>query len=603
MKISFGVPSESKEKSLYIKRSYIDLYINALKTDLTCAVPLTNLTAGNGGCKLPKLQKYYEEIMHLVKRLPPITCDVNHLHTKLEHGVLQMRENATKDPQVTSLHARPIRRGKNDDTITYGPPWHFNLTAKSLQVQEDFWEVISILKNKEENKNFHLSVVEKPGIERRMLNNNAPLNIMMMTLDSTSAVHFERMLPKTYDFLSQEFGSYVFKGFSVVGDGTAPYMSAVLTGRPWDENTKQWSEPDGTVDRWPFVFKKFEKKGFVTMFSEDFSHLGAFNYFANGFKEPPSDHFGRPFWLATSGLCCGGQPQVRLQFNYLKSFIQAYPGRRKFGYTFLCDIGHRRVNTLSAADLEFLTFLKTAKEENLFNETLLIINSDHGPRFGEIRFTNQGKMEERMPFLSVYIPEWFKKKFPKLAENLQRNTNVIISPYDLHATFLDLMDFPSNTTSNTYGTSLLRKLALNRTCADAHIDEQWCPCLTWIPVSTSHLQVVKAARKALDHINELLATNPSSRKLCHRLELKKVISAHQKMANMRVQDKAREDECSYQIQFEVRPSGGVFEALVKFFYSGEIEVQGTISRINMYGTQPDCILKKAPTMRGFCYCK
>ncbi|EDO33565.1 predicted protein [Nematostella vectensis] len=379
MKISFGVPSESKEKSLYIKRSYIDLYINALKTDLTCAVPLTNLTAGNGGCKLPKLQKYYEEIMHLVKRLPPITCDVNHLHTKLEHGVLQMRENATKDPQVTSLHARPIRRGKNDDTITYGPPWHFNLTAKSLQVQEDFWEVISILKNKEENKNFHLSVVEKPGIERRMLNNNAPLNIMMMTLDSTSAVHFERMLPKTYDFLSQEFGSYVFKGFSVVGDGTAPYMSAVLTGRPWDENTKQWSEPDGTVDRWPFVFKKFEKKGFVTMFSEDFSHL------------------------------------------------------------------------------------------------------------------------------------------------------------------------------------------------DAHIDEQWCPCLTWIPVSTSHLQVVKAARKALAHINELLATNPSSRKLCHRLELKKVISAHQKMANMRVQDKGREDECSYQIQFEVRPSGGVFEALVKFFYSGEIE--------------------------------
>ncbi|EDO33566.1 predicted protein [Nematostella vectensis] len=411
MKVSFGVPSESKERSLYIKRSYIDLYINAFKTDLTCAVPLTNLTAGNGGCKLPKLQKYYEEIMHLVERLPPITCDVNHLHTKLEHGVLQMRENATKDPQVTSLHARPIRRGKNDDTITYGPPWHFNLTAKSLQVQEDFWEVISILKNKEKKKNFHLSVVEKPGIERRMLNNNAPLNIMMMTLDSTSAVHFERMLPKTYDFLSQEFGSYVFKGFSVVGDGTAPYMSAVLTGRPWDENTKQWSEPDGTVDRWPFVFKKFEKKGFVTMFSEDFSHL------------------------------------------------------------------------------------------------------------------------------------------------------------------------------------------------DAHIDEQWCPCLTWIPVSTSHLQVVKAARKALDHINELLATNPSSRKLCHRLELKKVISAHQKMANMRVQDKAREDECSYQIQFEVRPSGGVFEALVKFFYSGEIEVQGTISRINMYGTQPDCILKKAPTMRGFCYCK
>jgi hypothetical protein len=44
------------------------------------------------------------------------------------------------------------------------------------------------------------------------------------------------------------------------------------------------------------------------------------------------------------------------------------------------------------------------------NKTVLIFLSDHGIRFGAIRKTSVGKLEERLPFMFLIFPDWFLKK-------------------------------------------------------------------------------------------------------------------------------------------------------------------------------------------------
>ena len=54
--------------------------------------------------------------------------------------------------------------------------------------------------------------------------------------------------------------------------------------------------------------------------------------------------------------------------------------------------------------------------------------------------TVQGKLEERLPFMSLTFPESFKQAHPQLYRNLQQNVDRLSTPFDLHETLLDLLD-------------------------------------------------------------------------------------------------------------------------------------------------------------------
>ena len=56
-----------------------------------------------------------------------------------------------------------------------------------------------------------------------------------------------------------------------------------------------------------------------------------------------------------------------------------------------------------------------------------------------IRF--QGKLEERNPFVSIRLPPSFEKDYPTAAHNLRTNSRRLTSPFDIHATFLDILNY------------------------------------------------------------------------------------------------------------------------------------------------------------------
>lgn len=289
--------------------------------------------------------------------------------------------------------------------------------------------------------------------------------------------------------------------------------------------------------------------------------------------------------------------------------MKSYPGKRKFGFTFLSDLCHRTANFLSAGDEGFLTFFESLKNENLLNDTMFIMMSDHGPRYRQIRESPQGKLEHRLPFLSLTFPSWFKRSFPQEMAALTKNTRIISSPFDLYATMKHLLTFPEKTLvePDTIGKSLFEPLPDDRKCEDTGIPDNYCPCLRWQSIDISHTHVHQAVKVAVSHINGLLMSHPVTARLCHQLELKAIFEAHQKMPSRDTYTNFLADQnnttCSYQIKFQTTPGDGLFEGLLKMNATGSFKVFNEIDRVSMYGNQPSCIVNHVPSMRPYCLCK
>ena len=363
------------------------------------------------------------------------------------------------------------------------------------------------------------------------------------------------------------------------------------------------------------------------------STAAAFNMRLLGFKAPPCDHYARPFWAAVPhdpgtylhDYCISSQPQHKLQLEYLTSLSEAYPDRPKFGFTFLSSLCHRyEISSLSTAAKDVLEFLRLLSDSGHLNNTLLVIMGDHGSRASSFRSTLLGKLEERLPFLSITVPEWLKQRYPQMVKNMKANTQRIITPLDLHATFNHLLHYPKDPSKSqiTAGTSLFSEISPARTCAHAHIPDFFCPCVIWTPLEIGQAISVPLARTSVDFMNTLLTKNAHVRKLCSELRLTKIIRVMQEMPNRKVQlfkgikdgiglgigqsefdSKTGFDESSYQVQFQTDPGMGVFEASVRVIRGSRFVVQGEPSRINIYGPQATCIQHTHPYLAKFCFCK
>ena len=384
-----------------------------------------------------------------------------------------------------------------------------------------------------------------------------------------------------------------------------------------------------TVDKWRWIFRDFEQKGYATLFSEDSPHFASFNYRLHGFRDPPTDHFARPFWLEAENIiqkyCIGGRAAHNVSLEYLLSFLRAYKDKPKFSFISHGVISHQDLNPIGYVDDDLKSVLQTMENENLLKNTMLIIFGDHGIRFSGMRKTIQGKLEERLPFISITLPEWFKEKYPDLYSNLVHNSKILTTPFDVYATFRHILSYPGYPASEiTTGQSLFSKIdGGNRTCENAGVEEHWCPCLNLEEISTDDPMIKKSAEFVVNFMNSLMSKNSHLEKLCHKLVLKRINSAFRDMPSEKVQYFAksrRDSDCDscgsifgeksantlsddtlYQLQFVTSPNEGFYEASVKM-KRGVPSLAGDVSRIDSYKNQPYCIAEKFPLLRKYCYC-
>lgn len=152
------------------------------------------------------------------------------------------------------------------------------------------------------------------------------------------------------------------------------------------------------------------------------------------------------------------------------------------------------------------------------------------------------------------------------------------------------------------------------------IDEHWCPCLQFTPDDTQSQAANRSAQAVVDHINARLTSSHRLKRLCHAISLGRIHSIMKYEPNSKVQtfqstnQKAYNtkprygapttDDLHYLITMETSPRGALFEATVAIASDdGTVVVNPNISRINLYGDQPNCIARTHPYLKKFCVCR
>ncbi|KAK3099467.1 hypothetical protein FSP39_004924 [Pinctada imbricata] len=603
-------------------------------------------SGSKGQCALPDLDPFDPSILEFYWHPEPIKCtpalQVVYID---EAGFLQLNRSAVPDVNKDNIECSySIVKRVEDKTVEFLPPE--NITFPVF-IPADFFTV-----NCKDNngKTLFNSLLEHIDFQATLKAkevkavSNEQLSIIVFGVDSLSRLASERSLPKTVKFLREELSAYIFRGHTKVGENTFPNLIPLLTGRSTSELPKHDKLNEFIDDvGYPFIFNNCSKRGYATYFAEDWPRLSTFNYLMRGFRIPPTDHYYRPFDLAieasplkstldevfmfledknikltpSSAFCYGNRPKHQIQIDYLKKFLTAYKMKRKFAFSWLNRIGHDYVSFLELADKDTMQFLKWMKSEGYFNTSVVILIGDHGARLDAIRNTRVGRIEDRMPFLSIVIPDHLKKKYPHLHKNLLTNTERLTTPYDVHQLFSDVLhnsysdknisQFPKYMPR---GISLFREIPKNRTCACAAIPEHFCACYSMVPVKVNESDVPSIAQFVVNKINNKLKNVKDK---CAKLSLLKTRQASLTTSNLKRKPDWEEftirkyftsykedEEKRYLVTIETVPGNAIFEATVNKWGENSYNILGEISRTNRYGNQSICVLDKI--LRLYCYC-
>lgn len=487
--------------------------------------------------------------------------------------------------------------------------------------------------------NVHASVPNPPdaGLRCRIKETREALakrkldvNVVVFLMDSMSHMSYLRNVPNFTNFLIEKMEAHVMNGFNILGDGTQWAELPMLTGQfPTElpEARKKIADA-ATCDVWPLLFKNFSAAGYITSYQEEPDPV--FNYFYKGFRKPPTDYYFNPMMLAVRkrrkklDYCLGDSTYVGTYFKFWREIQTVYRslGGRHFSWFFQSDLSHDTNEPVKMLDEDLTILFEQMYSQNYFNDTFLIVMGDHGVRFGDIRQTQPGKLEERLPFLALIPPPWFRHRFPKSERNLRINQNRLVTAFDLHETLKQLLDFGiedgGKGTLDKRGISLFKEVPANRTCEDAEIKPHFCSCMEWTAASENDTTVREAAQYVIDYFNIETKQAPGK---CAELKLHKIISASvlkpnddvlafkkSKDFDARVPDLSAKKTLAtmvYQVRFVTTPGEGDFEASMTYYLKDNTFTMSPtdVSRTNWYSDQAGCVLgNDLKYLRMFCYC-
>jgi len=588
-------------------------------------------------CMIPQIDPFDKDILSFFWKPDPIVCSKETEMVYIDDNeIIHINYSMVNSKHVNCSYQEIIRKIENDNEIRFGVPiWFENATL----VKSDFVRVQCFSEGHLIYDRLHSHIHKS---RKQIVSDSNRLNVLIFGIDGMSRLAAIRELPKTLDYLQNTLNAFILKGYTKIGENTFPNMVSFLSGRKG--YTDEFPvNPNVFFDKHPFIWNNFTAAGGVTMYSEDWPRLSTFNYAVPGFNQSPTDHYFRPFYLGinemrkyhstineallylenknikigkASTLCYGDHPKHVIQINYFKRFLKAYRDKLKFGMCWLNEISHDYVNFIKLGDLDFLDFLTFLKEDGHLNKSVLFFVSDHGSRVDKIRNTPIGRIEERLPFFSIVVPEQLKQKYPHINNNLQTNIERLTSPFDFYETIVDI--FTNNFISSDVtikkplprGISLFKRIPKERTCADGDIQEHNCACYTSENISLNTTVVKRAASYVISQINKQLDVYEGK---CATLSVKTIYDAklvHSQLRHNEQYDdkkfmhyfiKPKDDrKARYLILFEALPGNAMFETTIEQSNENDFSILGHISRTNRYGNQSSCINDKR--LKLYCYC-
>ena len=445
------------------------------------------------------------------------------------------------------------------------------------------------------------------------------LSVIYLGIDGVSLSNFQRFLPNTHSFLMAELSAIEFVGLNKVGRGTLENVMPVMTGCSVTVNEQTVFPKNQDC---PPIWERFSTKGYLSLISEEQDwHIIYQNFrrsrWTGGSRQHNTtyDNFSFikgiqsncPYVLSRSG-CFRHQFAPNIIKDRIIEVARKYSSRLYYHQAWTQMITHDYMSSAKYLDTPILETIQTLKRDQLLNNTVLIINSDHGLISSKYSRTVEGLIEARQPFLYMVFPEWFKTKYNTAYQNLMKNSKKLITPFDLYQTLKSLSSLKGignrevelteiAERNSEFGMSLFLDIP-NRTCREAHIPEGYCICTVWDQLNNpeNDYNVTKAVSFALDHVNsELLLT---TQKKCMKLDLWKIL-------NGRTSKDSKTGDILYEVRFQTIPGKGIFSALLKTnAETGQtFQLIGEVERQNIYGDQSHCLNTKTGWARSACYCK
>uniref|UniRef100_A0A7E4WAN5 Sulfatase domain-containing protein n=2 Tax=Panagrellus redivivus TaxID=6233 RepID=A0A7E4WAN5_PANRE len=337
------------------------------------------------------------------------------------------------------------------------------------------------------------------------------------------------------------------------------------------------------IDDDQHIFSIFKSSGYTTAHMDDwagtaFNSLNCVGFARNEFI----DHTMKPF-LLRFGVGLGGYKSAiisknvqkgnkmdEILFPQLERFLDAYPDRPKFSLTWNTYLAHDNNNNLFQADAFFNDFFSRNKKK--FDNSFIFFMGDHGIRWGDIRRTKIGEIEDSNPAFMVVLPEAIRQNSAIMGTIVQ-NSEQLVSHYDLFATFVDIAHAKHINGKEIvlHGSSILRPLPQPRTCDRLQIPIEFCTCM--FPKSskpkTTDAQSKLIASQLVENINEVIRTDKQLHSVCASLTLNL-------NASILVDEFEADNEYAiYFVTFNVNPGNGSYRA-----YAGR-QKDGDITVLNM----------------------
>ncbi|KAL8624498.1 hypothetical protein ACOMHN_053041 [Nucella lapillus] len=595
-------------------------------------------------CVHPKLDPFDPAVVQYYQKVGPVTCgSAMKEWVYVTNGTFRISLDAIKLHGDIVCDYAPIHRN-GDFHVKYGPSIKPMLSGTPLT--EDFFRATCESSSGKKYTNIHAAVARNAAVMERVHkyhsqdSKNAQntqtdesslsqsvskhnLSVFMFGFDSVSHMTFIRLLPKARKYYLDTLGGIELESYNILGDGTPAALLPILTGQQEEElpEARRGYKGAKPVDNHPWIWRDFSKRGYVTAWAEDQSSIGTFHYRMLGFKDPPTDHFMRPFQMMVERnynnhprLCLGSTPRHTVFMNWFKDLFDMYKDFPKFFFGFYSELSHNANNPLQSLDDDLITFLQDLERKGHLNSTILLLMADHGARYNFIRATAQGRLEERMPYFSFRFPPWFHKLYPNIMRNIRTNVNRLTTPYDIHATFHDILNYSSTNVGDlkNRAISLFKEIPKERTCTHSEVTTHWCACLDWQDIDQSDPMVIKAVDAAIQTINGYTKTKRSRCAELKLLEITKSIryvpSESDRAAEWVLLKYANKPPPPvvelYQVSFKTSPGEGHFEVTCTWdTKTKSFSVNGKeISRINKYGSQAACVQKAQPHLRPYCYC-
>lgn len=300
--------------------------------------------------------------------------------------------------------------------------------------------------------------------------------------------------------------------------------------------------------------------------------------------------------------CTGPTMSFDRIFNYAVDFAQAFIGIPYFGFFWTNTITHDNMNAISSMDSHISKMLELLEQRAVLNDSMVIFLSDHGMRWGDFRKTFIGWYEERLPYIYIWLPEWFRRENPEAYSSLAVNQNRLTSPFDLYETLRHVIAHAGGDADPSSGCSTCQSLFTpvprERGCQDAGVPYHWCTCTSFKAVNVNGKIVVDGIQKFLDHVESIVKNykNKKGKRMCARLKVKKVYHVDQ-VINF---DAESTSNIAYFYMIQTTPGNGQFEVTIRYHGNDNYTLSDSeVSRINPYATSARCLNHG---MKQYCHC-